>query len=263
MFHDNLIPAWPKCRKYNTLRPFCRRGKGIVSDMIKMRTVQRAFVLIEIAIALFVLALVLGGILAPINQQIQQGKIRDTQKAINDVNDALIGFVMINGRLPRPATSAANGLEAAACADEVACTGFIPWTTLGSPKLDAWGNMIQYSVTPAFANATFLLTSVGTKTIQERNAAGALVNYATLVPAVVWSHGPENFGTNDAGAVRANSSSGVTNADEITNNTASVTFIRRIDTTSTAAGGGEFDDIVTFIPTAVLIGKAIAAGKLP
>ena len=232
--------------------------------MVKIIRVQRAFVLIEIAIALFVLALVLGGILAPINQQIQQGKIRDTQKAINDVNDALIGFVMINGRLPRPATSSTNGLEnAAACASEAACTGFIPWTTLGSPKVDAWGSLIQYSVTPAFANAAFVLTSVGTKTIQERNSVGALVNYATLVPAVVWSHGPSNFGTNDAGVARANSSSGVTNADEITNNAASVTFIRRIETDNTGAGGGEFDDIVTFIPTAVLIGKAIAAGKLP
>ena len=231
---------------------------------MQMKKLQRAFVLIEIAIALFVLALVLGGILAPINQQIQQGKVRDTQKAINDINDALIGFVMINGRLPRPATSSTNGLEnAATCATEAACTGFIPWTTLGSPKVDAWGNLIQYSVTPAFANAAFTLTTVGTKTIQERNSGGALVSYATLVPAVVWSHGPENFGTNDAGISRANSSSGVANADEITNNAASVTFIRRIETTNTAAGGGEFDDIVTFIPTAVLIGKAIAAGKLP
>ena len=78
---------------------------------MQMKRLQRAFVLIEIAIALFVLALVLGGILAPINQQIQQGKVRDTQKAINDINDALIGFVMINGRLPRPATSSTNGLE--------------------------------------------------------------------------------------------------------------------------------------------------------
>jgi type II secretory pathway pseudopilin PulG len=232
--------------------------------MMKIRRIQRAFVLIEIAIALFVLALVLGGILSPINQQIQQGKVRDTQKAINDINEALIGFVMINGRLPRPATSSTNGLEnAAACATEAACTGFIPWTTLGSPKVDAWGNLIQYSVTPAFANAAFALTSVGTKIIQERDSGGTLVSYATAVPVVVWSHGPENFGTNDAGTARANSSYNVTNADEITNNAATVTFIRRIETTNTGITGGEFDDIVTFIPTTVLIGKAIAAGKLP
>jgi type II secretory pathway pseudopilin PulG len=225
---------------------------------------QRAFVLIEIAIALFVLALVLGGILVPLNQQVQQGKIRDTQKAISDINEALIGFVMINGRLPRPATSSTNGLEnAAACANEAACTGFIPWTTLGSAKLDAWGNLIQYSVTPAFANAAFALTTVGTKTIQERDAAATLVNYATQVPVVVWSPGPENFGTNDAGVARANSSSGVTNADEITNNAATVTFIRRVASDNAGATGGEFDDLVTFIPTSVLVGKAIAAGKLP
>jgi len=225
---------------------------------------QRGFVLIEVAIALLVLALILGGILAPLNAQVEQGKIRDTNKVISDINEALLGYVMINGRLPRPATSSTNGVEnASACASETACTGFIPWTTLGSGKLDAWGNIIRYSVTPAFANAAFALTTVGTKTIQERNAASALVSYATLVPVVVWSNGPENFGTNGTAAVRANNSSGVTNADEITNNTASTTFIRRIQVNNSAATGGEFDDIVTFIPTAILVNKAIAAGKLP
>jgi len=225
---------------------------------------QRGFVLIEVAIALLVLALILGGILAPLNAQVEQGKIRDTNKVISDINEALLGYVMINGRLPRPATLSTNGVEnASACASETACTGFIPWTTLGSGKLDAWGNIIRYSVTPAFANSAFALTTVGTKTIQERNAASALVSYATLVPVVVWSNGPENFGTNGTAAVRANNSSGVTNADEITNNTASTTFIRRIQVNNSAATGGEFDDIVTFIPTAILVNKAIAAGKLP
>lgn len=225
---------------------------------------QRGFVLIEVAIALLVLALILGGILAPLNAQVEQGKIRDTNKVISDINEALLGYVMINGRLPRPATSSTNGVEnASACASETACTGFIPWTTLGSGKLDAWDNIIRYSVRPAFANAAFALTTVGTKTIQERNAAGTLVDYATNVPVIVWSTGPENFGTNGTGAVRANNSSGVTNADEITNNTASTTFIRRIQVNNSAATGGEFDDIVTFIPTAILVNKAIAAGKLP
>lgn len=231
--------------------------------MIKY-TSQRAFVLIEVAIALFVLALVLGGILGPLNAQVAQGRVRDTQKAINDIHEALIGFVMINGRLPRPATSSSNGVEnAAACGTEAACTGFIPWTTLGTSKLDGWGNIIEYSVTPAFANAAFAITSTGTKTIQERNTAGALVSYATQVPVIIWSRGAENFGTNNAGVARANNSSGVTNADEITNNAASVTFIRRVESSNTGGAGGEFDDIVTFIPTSVLIGKAVAAGKLP
>jgi prepilin-type N-terminal cleavage/methylation domain-containing protein len=228
---------------------------------------QRGFVLIEVAIALFVLALILGGILAPLNAQVEQGKIRDTNKVISDINEALLGYVMINGRLPRPATSSTNGVEnAAACGSpdpERACTGFIPWTTLGSGKLDAWGNIIRYSVTPAFANSAFALITLGTKTIQERNAVGGLVDYATNVPVIVWSTGPENFGTNGTAAVRANNSSGVTNADEITNNTASTTFIRRIQVNNSAATGGEFDDIVTFIPTAILVDKAIAAGKLP
>ena len=219
--------------------------------------------LIEVAIALLVLALLIGSIVVPLNQQVQQSKIRETQKAITDVNEALLGFIMINGRLPRPATSATNGVEnAAICASEAACTGFVPWTTLGVNKLDAWGNLLRYSVTPAFANSAFTLTTVGTKTIQERDSAAVLVSYATQVPVVVWSNGPENFGTNAAGVARSNNSAGTTNADEITNNTATVTFIRRVAASNTS-GGGEYDDIVTFMPTSLLVSKAIAAGKLP
>ena len=234
---------------------------------------QRGFVLIEVAIALLVLALILGGILAPLNAQVEQGKIRDTNKVISDINEALLGYVMINGRLPRPATSSINGVEnAAACGSvpgsdpEEVCKGFIPWTTLGSGKLDAWGNIIRYSVTPAFANSAFALTTVGTKTIHEGDPALPL---AEKVPVVVWSNGPQNFGTNGTGAVRANNSSGVTNKDEIFNNTAVLFFISRVSTNNSAATnssgavGGEFDDIVTFIPTAILVNKAIAAGKLP
>ena len=228
---------------------------------------QRGFVLIEVAIALLVLALILGGILAPLNAQVEQGKIRDTNKVISDINEALLGYVMINGRLPRPATSSTNGVEnASACASETACTGFIPWTTLGSGKLDAWGNIIRYSVTPAFANSAFALTTAGTKYIHEGDPALPL---AEKVPVVVWSNGPQNFGTNGTGAVRANNSSGVTNKDEIFNNTAVLFFISRVSTNNSAATnssgavGGEFDDIVTFIPTAILVNKAIAAGKLP
>jgi type II secretory pathway pseudopilin PulG len=232
--------------------------------MVKTKELPTGFVLIEVAIALFVLALVLGGILGPINQQLQQGKIRDTQKAINDINDALYGFVMINGRLPRPAISSTNGAERVAnCTTDVLCTGYVPWAALGVNKQDAWGNLIRYSVSPTFADNTFGLGSTGTKIIQERDTNGVLTTSVSQIPVVIWSNGPENFGVNEAGVARANSSSGVTNADEITNNAATVTFIKRVPSSNPAGAGGEFDDIVTFIPTAVLINKAVAAGKLP
>lgn len=234
---------------------------------------QRGFNLIEIALALVILTLLLGSVLVPINTQVQQRKFTDTQKTLDDVTDALIGYAMVNGRLPRPATLYNNGVENATstlctagttAVNEANCTGFIPWTTIGSAKSDSWGYLIRYSVTPAFStNTPFTTSTVGTKIIQERTTAGVLANSATQVAFVVWSNGAENFGTTDSNTTRVNNSTGTTNVDEITNNSATVTFIKRPFGDNTGATGGEFDDIVNFVPQGTLIYKVVQAGKLP
>lgn len=217
----------------------------------------------------------------------ERDKVTATTLALAQARDALIGFAISNGRLPRPATSALNGVEMASCGTEAVCTGLIPWTTLGMSKLDAWGKAIRYSVTPAFANATFALSTVVTKKVQTRNGAGALTyqrgtpapclttlatatdTVADCVPAVIFSHGKNNFGTTDAGSAVPNSSVGPTNLDEISNNTglvapdpAGVTFIQRSSTENTASPGGEFDDLVIWLSPLTLRVQMQKAGVL-
>jgi len=226
---------------------------------------DRGFTLIEMAVAVFIIALLLGSILVPLTTQVEQRKISDTQKILDETRDALIGFAAVNGRLPRPATSATDGTERAAnCGSEAQCTGFIPWTVLGTSKLDGWGKIVRYSVTPAFANAPAAVTlaSAGTKTIQTRLAPGfGLTNMITGVPAVIYSPGANNHGTTESGDTLPDNSG--TNADEDTNAAAIVTFIYRVVVTSTAAAGGEFDDLVSWVPATILFNRMIAAGKLP
>jgi prepilin-type N-terminal cleavage/methylation domain-containing protein len=223
--------------------------------------VQRGFSLIEIALVLVIVGLALGGIVAALGSQLANKKISDTQKIISEANDALVGFAIINGRLPRPATSAVNGAEnPAPCANDATCTGLIPWAALGVTKLDAYGKILRYSVTPAYANALIATGTAPTKQVSTRNSAGALTLLGTH-PAVIYSHGNANFGTTDTGGAIPNGS--VTNIDEITNNTgapAGQTFIQR-PLGNAGATGGEFDDILLWLPRNTLINRMAQANK--
>lgn len=243
----------------------------------KSRHVQ-GFTLLEMAIVLLILGLLLGGGLTLLGAQIEQQRIKETQRLLEEAKEALIGYAVANGRLPRPATSATVGDEnPALCAvptPDQACTGFIPWTTLGTTKLDAWGKIIRYSVSPVFANANFALNSATSKRVQTRDAAGALVFLTgqagactpanPCAPAVIFSHGRDRWGTTDAGVAIADGSG--TNADEDINQTGSgtgLTFIQRTISGGTAAPGGEFDDIVIWIPSGILFNRMVQAGRLP
>ncbi|MDP2369888.1 prepilin-type N-terminal cleavage/methylation domain-containing protein [Rhodoferax sp.] len=233
------------------------------------------FTLVEMAIVLLILGLLLGGGLTVLGSQLEQQRAKDTQRLLDEAREALIGFAIVNGRLPRPATSAVNGLEnVAACATDLACSGLIPWTTLGTTKADAWGKILRYSVTPAFANANFLLNTVATKKIQTRDTGGALVYLAgqagvcsaadPCVPVVVFSHGRSHWGTTEAGIAIPDGSG--TNVDEDTNQTGGalgVTYVQRPSTEGTTALGGEFDDLVIWLPPGILFNRMVQAGRLP
>ena len=228
-------------------------------------TRERGFTLAELAIVMLIIALILGGILIPLGSQVQNKRIADTQKTLEEIKEALIGFAVINKRLPGPAISAANGIEKGACTVPVTCTGFIPWTTLGVNKFDAWGKMIRYSVTPSFTSATgiTITTTVGDKLVRTRDSAGAFVDQAINVPVVLISYGAKNFSFSETGAPLSDSST--TNLDEETNTglSSQTTFISRIATDVTSTAGGEFDDVVTWIPTTILINRMVTAGQLP
>lgn len=230
-----------------------------------MKRCSPGFTLIELAVAIFIIALLLGSILVPLQTQVEQRQISETQKILDEAREAIIGFAVINGRLPRPAVSFSDGTERAACGTEANCTGFIPWTVLGISKLDSWGKIIRYSVTPAFADSGFNLSTSGTKTIQTRSTTSPfpLINLATGVPAVIFSYGRSNYGTSDSGNAFADSSTPNTNVDEDTNATTSTLFIYRMATANTATTGGEIDDIVTWVSPNILFNRMVTAGKLP
>ena len=227
----------------------------------------QGFTLLELAVVVVVVTILLGSILVPLNTQVQQRNASQTQRVLEETRDALIGYAMIHGRLPRPASSATDGTERATlCSTDADCTGFVPWAALGMAQADAWGKLYRYSVTPALTvKGGFALNTPGDKTVRSRNGAGTpiwLVR-SSPVPAVIFSQGANNFGTTRDGLTLASASQ--TNLDEADNqnNDGTRPFWARTASSSTSSPGGDFDDQVVWIPTSLLFARMVQAGQLP
>jgi Tfp pilus assembly protein FimT len=233
-------------------------------------SMSQGFSLAEMAIVLVILVALIGGMTVPLSAQIEQRNRAETRRQLDEIRESLIGFAIAHRRLPRPAASLSDGTEKPTiCNDDAACTGFIPWATLGVKKTDAWNKMIRYSVTPKYADAAFTLATTGNKRILTREDSGTktyLVGKDSgcnseppfCTPAVIFSFGKNNGGfTPDGGEIVVDS----TNADEYANVHANKDFFARDP--SNVPTGGEFDDILVWIPPYLLFNRMIAAGQLP
>lgn len=235
---------------------------------------SRGFTLIEIAVALVVVALVLGSILVPLTTQVEQRQISDTQKALEETKEALTGFALANGYLPCPdktggggAGTANDGAEdvTAATGACVVTEGNVPWLTLGVTAVDIWGNRFRYRVTGTFAQrapgATFTLATAGGLTVTcPAPACSPVYTYTTSAPAVIISHGRNGWGAINANTGAANPAP--TGADELENTNSDTTFVNRPPSTAGSAAG-EFDDLVSWLSANILFNRMVAAGKLP
>jgi prepilin-type N-terminal cleavage/methylation domain-containing protein len=225
---------------------------------------QGGFTLIELSVVIVVVALLLGSLLIPLNNQTRQRNMAETQRILEDTREALIGYALANGRLPRPAVSETDAAERPQCATNAQCVGPIPWAILGTPKTDAWGKVIYYSVSIAFSNDSgFGLTTSGTRDVSARDGAGTVVPEASNVPAVVYSFGFSNHGKTTDGAALPDGSTSNDDEDVNATHNGSAAIIHRSFTENPSSPGGEFDDQVIWLSRHVLVNRMVAAGRLP
>jgi prepilin-type N-terminal cleavage/methylation domain-containing protein len=230
----------------------------------------RGFTLVEMAVAVVILALLLGSILVPLTTQVEQKQVSDAQKNIDEAKEALLGFAMVNGYLPCPDTDN-DGLEnvtagTGQCTTSAAniAAGNLPWQTLGVANQDPWGNRYRYLVRENFArrspSTTFTLSTTADIRVCQTAATCATNPYTTTAVAAVFSAGKNGNGaTNVAGT----SNTAPTSADEIENIvTHDRTLVWHVPS-QVSSTAGEFDDIVSWLSVNVLLGKMISAGKLP
>ena len=224
----------------------------------------QGFTLTELAIVLIIVALLIGGMLVPLSAQRNLQNIRETQKQLSDISDALLGYASSHNAIndgkpffPCPDTDN-DGLENRTGNACDAQEGRLPWGELGLGSEDAWGNRFRYSVAATYSNkgAGFTLGQIGASLkICEESACTKVI--ANNLPVVIVSHGQ-----NGAGAFNV---SGGTNpapigTDEISNQNADNNFV--LHTLSDIAGS-EFDDLVVWISPYILFNRMIAAGRLP
>jgi prepilin-type N-terminal cleavage/methylation domain-containing protein len=239
--------------------------------------IQNGFSLIEMAIVLMIVGLLLGGMLVPLTAQMEQRNISDTQKALSEIKEAIIGFTLANGRMPCPAdptiaTGSINaGKERATCTTTANSTGALPWATLGVNETDAWGNRYTYRVTSDFADAignstyggctpspiptlaSFGLCSVGNLNVW--SSAAKVTTIAASVPAVIISHGKNGAGAYTTKGIQLAVGS---NADEQENSDGNADTDYVSHTINST-----FDDLVAWISPNILFNRMVTAGKLP
>jgi prepilin-type N-terminal cleavage/methylation domain-containing protein len=240
---------------------------------------KNGFTLIEMAMVLMIVGLLLGSLMVPIAARIEQGKIADTQQTEATIIEALLGYAIANGRLPCPASATSYGAESFASGGNESnglCSnfynGWVPAVTLGLSNVDpqgyavdAWNNRIHYAVTIASSNAFTKTNGISLNSTADlyvcasasANGSGCSVANSILsatAPALIYSLG-KNAATAGNGADEAeNPNPNSADNDKI--------FVSHSPSASSASGG-EFDDLVTWMSTNILLGRLVAAGKLP
>ena len=256
------------------------------------RRSERGFSLVELAIAVFIMAVLLGSLIVPLQSQVESRRTDETARILDQARQALIGYVAANGYFPCPASSTSNGQEATpnhaagTCAGAVTFAavldGFLPAATLGITPvdgngyaIDAWAigatqNRIRYAVANATVNG---ISNPFTRLDGMRTATMSSIQASTLL-LYVCSTGT---GVTTTGCAAA--------TDELSDNAIAVIWSlgknaptggaaphedKNLDNTrvfvqapySTNAGA-VFDDQFTWIAPPMLFNTLISAGKLP
>lgn len=244
---------------------------------------QRGFSLIEIAVTLFILTLVLGALLMPLATQVEERQVRETERIMNEMMEALVGYALsqTTPRLPCPdRTSGGDGSANNTANDGIedfitnsTCyvdDGNLPWVTLGVYSTDFWGNRYHYKATTAFTRRDIPLTLASTGTLKvcastpnNDTTCGGSSYVADSVPAVIISHGRNGFGAMNGGSNTQISTVGAS-THEAENTVADATRPNSVvSKTRSDAAGQEFDDIVVWMSPNVLFNRLVSANKLP
>lgn len=264
---------------------------------------MKGFSLIELAIVLFIVGLLLGGLLIPLSTSIEQRDREESELQLEQIKEALLGFTIINGRLPCPdCPDAVTGTCNAAAAAEVndgqedlvgtapnrTCrtdVGNVPWVDLQVDENDAWGNHFTYRPSAAFSRESntavcgtaavgisFELCTDADVDIYTAyaNPYGGTPDVVDNVIAVVVSHGSnyfdtaqtdqevENYGRNP---VNPDTGATILAAYTAADYDANVFVLQDYD--RDAAGDIDYDDLIIWIPSTVLMNQMVSAGRLP
>lgn len=264
------------------------------SQRTAVKKKNAGFTLVEIAMVLFIVTLLLTGLVPTISSQLEQQRTNETRKQMDEIQQALLGYAIANGRLPCPAkpglaTGTANAGIEATTGNTCACvaagnteaapgttectvstvTGVLPWVTLGVKETDAWEHRYTYRVTKRFADQIAAGTTDCSPAVTAPTSSSFALCSSGMLNIISASSGgtavasnvPAVFlshGKNGAGAYTRQGTSlpvGSSN-DEAANSDNNNTFVSHIPTSS-------FDDMPAWVVPGILFNRMVTAGKLP
>jgi prepilin-type N-terminal cleavage/methylation domain-containing protein len=271
-------------------------------DGLRFHSGSGGFTLVELAVVVVIVALLLGAILTPLATQFQARKNNETERALREIKEALIGFAISHGRLPCPDTDG-DGIEnppppkPLPPAPPSICTstvGSLPWITLGTMPTDAWGRIYRYQVSNEFAS--YVQTGQPSGPLQLDLDDGGLlpppdlitvitrgddpgtspaiegkfeINMTTSAPAVVVSLGNNGFGGSPLSGPALLAPIGGDEQDNLDNNSQYVLRSHTLeqtgcgDDTNEATPLCEYDDLIIWISPSELLNRLVQAGRLP
>jgi len=100
---------------------------------------QKGFTLIELAIVITIMSILIGLSLSSFLAFVTQQKYTQNQSLLNQNYDDLVGYIMVNGKLPL-ASSNTNGTS------QSGNIGYLPYITIRGLQKDAYGNTFYYAV---------------------------------------------------------------------------------------------------------------------
>ncbi len=241
---------------------------------------QTGFTLIELAIVLVIIGVLVGSFIGTIGSRIDTTRRAEAIAQLDEIKQVILGYAYSSApgstSLPCPDCDVACAGGTANDGDEdrvggncVRSEGNLPWLTLGMARSDVWNTRYHYWVDTNFANQAtpFGLMSTGTGVIRTRvpdGVGGMTVKMvANNAAMVVFTYGKNTYGGISAdGVVRPAIPAG--NIDEAENADGDKSFLSREPSGADATNlGGEFDDLVIWLPDYALKAKMIEAGLLP
>jgi len=141
---------------------------------------QKGFTLIELAIVMIIVGLLIGAGVSLLPGLINQQKYTQNQSLLNQNYNAIIGFIIKNGRAPFASNNATNGVESPNTVN-----GYLPYAKVGGLQKDAYGNTFYYAVNTQLAstNSTTFCTTLLSLTKSNVNTIN-FPGQTTSIPAV-------------------------------------------------------------------------------
>jgi type II secretory pathway pseudopilin PulG len=267
----------------------------------KLRAPAAGFSLVELALVFAIVALLMASLMFTLSAQVETRNFEDTRRRLEQARELVLGFAIVNGRLPCPATAASSGDESQTPAGSGICTpapgvtGWLPARSIGFQQtdssgyaIDTWGNRIRYAV----STATPLSSATAPVVCRPGGAAPTAPHFthkdnlrangidcrpndllvcklATGVSATDCGGGANQITAQNlvVAIIFSTGKNGAlapcaTCVDELANLDGNATFVWHVPASSTAPTG-EFDDQFSWITVGELYGKLIAAGQLP